>query len=108
MGDAAILDRVYQVILSRKGSEAANSHVARLFAKGRSKIAQKVGEEGVEAALAGVAGSDRELVGEAADLIFHLFILLADRGIEPAAVWAELEAREGKSGIEEKASRPKA
>ena len=108
MSDAAILARLYAVIVSRKGADATDSHVARLFAKGRNKIAQKVGEEGVEAALAGVAGSDRELVGEAADLIFHLFILLAERGIEPAAVWAELEAREGKSGIEEKAGRPKA
>lgn len=106
MGDPAILDRVYQVILSRKGTDATNSHVARLFARGRGKIAQKVGEEGVEAALAGVAGTDKELVGEAADLIFHLFILLAERGIEPAAIWAELEAREGRSGVEEKASRP--
>ncbi|MFA5121959.1 phosphoribosyl-ATP diphosphatase [Zavarzinia sp.] len=107
MADAAILDRVYRVILSRKGADTANSHVARLFAKGRAKIAQKVGEEGVEAALAGLAGTEGELVGEAADLIFHLFILLAERGIEPEAVWAELEAREGRSGVEEKASRPK-
>lgn len=107
MSDAAILARLYEVILSRKGTDAANSHVARLFGKGRQKIAQKVGEEGVEAALAGVAGSDQELVGEAADLIFHLLILLAERGISPDAVWAELEAREGRSGVEEKASRGK-
>lgn len=107
MSDPAILDRVFQVILSRKGGDTANSHVARLFAKGRAKIAQKVGEEGVEAALAGLAGSETELVGEAADLIFHLFILLAERGLTPADVWAELEAREGLSGVAEKASRPK-
>jgi len=105
MSDAAILARLYAVILSRKGADATDSHVARLFAKGRNKIAQKVGEEGVEAALAGVAGSDTELVGEAADLVFHLLVLLAERGISPDAVWAELEAREGKSGVAEKAGR---
>ncbi|RJF89688.1 phosphoribosyl-ATP diphosphatase [Oleomonas cavernae] len=107
MSDAAVLARLYAVILSRKGSTAADSHVARLFAKGRQKIAQKVGEEGVETALAGVAGSDQDLVGEAADLVFHLLILLAERGISPDAVWAELEAREGKSGVAEKAGRDK-
>jgi len=103
--DAAILDRLYATILSRRGADPASSHTARLFSKGRSKIAQKVGEEAVETALAAVAGTPEEVVGEAADLIFHLLILLADCGLAPADIWAELARREGTSGIAEKAAR---
>ncbi len=103
--DAAILDRLYATILSRRGADPASSHTARLFSKGRSKIAQKVGEEAVETALAAVAGTPEEVVGEAADLIFHLLILLADCGLAPADIWAELARREGISGIAEKAGR---
>jgi phosphoribosyl-ATP pyrophosphohydrolase len=103
--DAAILDRLYATILSRRGADPASSHTARLFSKGRSKIAQKVGEEAVETALAAVAGTPEEVTGEAADLIFHLLILLADCGLAPADIWAELARREGISGIAEKAAR---
>ena len=103
--DAAILDRLYATILSRRGADPASSHTARLFSKGRSKSAQKVGEEAVETALAAVAGTPEEVVGEAADLIFHLLILLADCGLAPADIWAELARREGISGIAEKAAR---
>ena len=103
--DAAILDRLYATILSRRGADPASSHTARLFSKGRAKIAQKVGEEAVETALAAVAGTPEEVVGEAADLIFHLLILLADCGLAPADIWAELARREGISGIAEKAAR---
>lgn len=100
-----ILERLFAVIESRRGADPSASHVARLFAKGRMKVAQKVGEEGVEAALAGVGGSDQDLVAEAADLVFHLFILLAERGLTPDDVWAELARREGRSGLDEKRSR---
>jgi phosphoribosyl-ATP pyrophosphohydrolase len=103
--DAAILDRLYATILSRRGADPASSHTARLFSKGRAKIAQKVGEEAVETALAAVAGTPEEVTGEAADLIFHLLILLADCGLTPADIWAELARREGISGIAEKAAR---
>jgi phosphoribosyl-ATP pyrophosphohydrolase len=103
--DAAILDRLYATILSRRGADPASSHTARLFSKGRAKIAQKVGEEAVETALAAVAGTPEEVTGEAADLIFHLLILLADCGLAPADIWAELARREGISGIAEKAAR---
>ena len=103
--DAAILDRLYATILSRRGADPASSHTARLFSNGRAKIAQKVGEEAVETALAAVAGTPEEVVGEAADLIFHLLILLADCGLTPADIWAELARREGISGIAEKAAR---
>jgi len=103
--DAAILDRLYATILSRRGADPASSHTARLFSKGRAKIAQKVGEEAVETALAAVAGTPEEVTGEAADLIFHLLILLADCGLTPADIWAELARREGISGIAEMAAR---
>ncbi len=102
---ADVLDRLFTIIESRRGGDVTTSHVARLFAKGRAKLAQKVGEEGVETALAGLAGTDQEVVAEAADLVFHLFILLADRGLAPADVWAELVRREGRSGLDEKRSR---
>ena len=104
-GDAAVLDRLYTVIRGRRGADPEKSYVARLFAKGRMKIAQKVGEEGVETALAAAAGSRLELVGESADLLFMLLVLWSECGVKPADVFAELARREGRSGIDEKKSR---
>jgi phosphoribosyl-ATP pyrophosphohydrolase len=100
------LDRLWQVIQSRRGADPESSYTARLFARGRAKIAQKLGEEAVEAAIAAVQGSRGTLVGESADLLYHLLVLWADAGIAPGEVWAELERREGISGIAEKKSRP--
>ena len=71
----------------------------------QDEIARKLGEEAVEAVVAALSGSDEELVGEAADVLFHLMVLLADRDIALADVLAELDRREGVSGIEEKANR---
>ncbi len=102
-----ILDRIYRVIESRRGADPEISYVARLLRKGRSKLAQKVGEEAVEAALAAIEPDSRHLVEESADLIFHLLVLWADAGVRPEDVWSELQAREGKSGIDEKKSRAK-
>jgi phosphoribosyl-ATP pyrophosphohydrolase len=104
-GEPDIIDRLYATILSRKGGDAETSHTARLFAKGRAKIAQKVGEEAVETALAAVTAGPRELTAEAADLVFHLLVLMADCGVTPDDLRAELARREGISGIAEKASR---
>jgi phosphoribosyl-ATP pyrophosphohydrolase len=103
--DAAVLDRLYTVIHGRRGADPDKSYVARLFAKGRLKIAQKVGEEGVETALAAAAGTRHELVGESADLLFMLLVLWSECGVKPADVFAELARREGHSGIDEKKSR---
>ncbi len=103
--DAAVLDRLYAVIRSRRGADPEKSYVARLYAKGRLKIAQKVGEEGVETALAAATGSRKELVGESADLLFMLLVLWSERRVKPADVFAELARREGRSGIDEKKSR---
>ena len=99
------LDRLQAVIRERKGRDAGSSYVASLFAKGRAKIAQKVGEEATETVIAALTGSPEELTAEAADLLFHLMILLEDAGTDLDAVLTELERRDGVSGHVEKASR---
>lgn len=99
------LERLYDVIASRKGGDPAVSHTAKLFAKGRAKIAQKMGEEAVELAIAAVAETRAEVISESADLVFHLLVLWADCGITIDDVRAELRRREGMSGIEEKKAR---
>ena len=86
--------------------DAGASYVASLAAKGRGKIARKLGEEAIETVIAALTEDDAALTGEAADLIFHLTILLADRGLGWDAVAAELGRRHGTSGHAEKASRP--
>ncbi|MGH7045401.1 MAG: phosphoribosyl-ATP diphosphatase [Stellaceae bacterium] len=101
------LDRLWQVIGSRRGADPHNSYTARLFARGRTKIAQKLGEEAVEAVIEGIRGDAPKLVGESADLLYHLLLLWADTGVSPADVAAELTRREGVSGIEEKRARSK-
>ncbi|KZE18082.1 MULTISPECIES: phosphoribosyl-ATP diphosphatase [Sphingomonas] len=100
-------DRLESVIASRIGGDPTQSYVAKLHARGTAKIAQKVGEEAVECVIA-ACGNDRAgLIGEAADLIFHLTLLLQTQGIALDDVRAELTRRDGLSGIAEKASRPK-
>lgn len=99
------LERLEQVIASRRAASPDESYVARLNAKGLPKIAQKVGEEATEAVIAAVSGSNEELVGESADLLFHLLVLLNAKGVSLDHVLAELDRREGLSGLEEKASR---
>ncbi len=105
MDKAEILDRLEQVIVSRKGADADKSYVAKLFKKGRKKIAQKVGEEGVELALAAVMDDREEAISESADLLFHMMVLWADMGISANDIFEELARREGMSGIDEKNSR---
>jgi phosphoribosyl-ATP pyrophosphohydrolase len=100
-----ILETLYGVIASRKTASPESSYVAKLFARGRKKIAQKVGEEGVETALAGVLNDRDEIISESADLLFHMMILWADAGITPEDIAAELKRREGVSGIDEKKAR---
>lgn len=102
---AAVLDEVYQTILARKGGDPESSHTARLFARGRAKIAQKVGEEAVEAVIEAMRGDKDKLADESADLLYHLLVLWADAGLEPAQVYGILEGRKGISGIAEKKSR---
>lgn len=101
-----LLRQLAAVIEQRKQADPGSSYVAQLFAKGRNKIAQKVGEEGVEVALAAVSGDNDAIVSEMADLWFHSMVLLADAGLSHQAVLDELGERFGLSGLEEKASRP--
>ena len=92
-------------IRERLTADPAESYVARLAAKGRAAIAQKVGEEAVETVIAAVADDRAALVGEAADLVFHLTLLLHHAGLTLDDVRAELARREGVSGLAEKAAR---
>ena len=105
--DEHVLDRLYSVIDGRKGADPASSYTAKLLARGTAKIAQKLGEETVEAVIEAVRGDRAGLIGESADLLYHLLVLWADAGIAPEEIWTELQRREGVSGIAEKKSRPK-
>lgn len=99
------LQQLQTTIRERRIADPALSYVAKLFSKGREKIAQKVGEEATETVIAALSGDPAKLTAEAADLIFHLLILLEEGGVSFDDVVAELAAREGVSGIAEKASR---
>jgi phosphoribosyl-ATP pyrophosphohydrolase len=99
------LTRLEATIAQRRTASPEESYVAKLHHKGLRKIAQKLGEEATETVIAALAGDDKELVGEAADLLFHLMVLLAEKGVPLATVLAELDRREGLSGLAEKASR---
>jgi phosphoribosyl-ATP pyrophosphohydrolase len=103
--DEQVLDRLYLVIDSRKGADPDTSYTARLFSRGRQQIAKKLGEEAVEALIEGIRGDRPKLVGESADMLYHLLTLWASVGVKPKAVWTELARREGLSGIAEKAAR---
>lgn len=101
----ATLERLAAIVASRRAADPEASYVAKLFVKGRAKIAQKVGEEAVEAVIAAIEDDREGLIGESADLLFHLSVLWADAGITPDDIDAELARREGVSGIAEKAAR---
>jgi phosphoribosyl-ATP pyrophosphohydrolase len=103
----ATLHTLEQTIRQRRGADPSASYVAKLAARGRAKIAQKVGEEAVETVIAAMANDREEAIGESADLIFHLMMLLADMDVPFDAVLDELDRREGVSGIAEKAARPR-
>ena len=99
------LARLEQTIAERRKAAPDESYVASLVARGLPVIARKLGEEAVEAVVAALTDNREELVGEAADVLFHLLVLLAEKDIPLAAVMAELERREGTSGLAEKSSR---
>ena len=107
MSSPDTLARLEATIAQRLCADPDSSYVARLQAKGPGKIAQKLGEEATETVIAALTESREALVGEAADLVFHLMVLLAVKEVPLAAVMAELDRREGVSGIAEKAARPK-
>ena len=99
------LSRLERTIAERLNASPEESYVASLAARGLSVIARKLGEEATEAVVAALAGDEEELIGEAADVLFHLLVLLAKKEIPLDKVLAELERREGTSGLAEKAAR---
>ena len=101
-----ILHRLEMTITERREGDPDSSYVARLRAKGRGKLAQKLGEEAVETVIAAVSGDRDALISESADLLFHHLMLLADCGVRLEDVERELQRREGLSGLAEKAARP--
>lgn len=100
-----ILDRLADVLESRKGGDPGDSYVSRLFSRGEDAILKKIGEEATEAVMAAKDGDRLRIVGETADLWFHCLIMLAHYGLRPSDVLMELRRREGISGIDEKSSR---
>ncbi|SNX67381.1 phosphoribosyl-ATP pyrophosphatase [Cereibacter ovatus] len=101
----SVLDRLAATIESRRGADPDSSWTAKLLAKGPEKCAEKFGEEAVEAIIEAVKGDRARLTAEAADVLYHLLVMLAARDISLADVKAELERREGTSGVAEKAAR---
>lgn len=99
------LDRLAATIAARKGADPDSSWTAKLLAKGPEKCAEKFGEEAVEAIIEAVKGDRAKLTAEAADVLYHLLVMLAARDVALADVLAELERREGTSGLTEKAAR---
>ena len=101
----AVLERLAQILETRKQADPESSYVAQLYAKGLDAILKKIGEEATETVMAAKDGDPQRIVSETADLWFHSLVLLASQGLGPEQVLAELERRFGTSGIEEKASR---
>jgi phosphoribosyl-ATP pyrophosphohydrolase len=104
-GQNEVLERIAAAIDARKGGDPGSSYVARLFAKGEDAILKKIGEEATETVLAAKDGDRLHLVRETADLWFHCLVMLSHYGLGPGDVLAELQRREGISGIDEKAAR---
>ncbi len=99
------IDRLFAIIAARKTADAGTSYTAGLLKDGVERCAKKFGEEAVEAAIAAVSGKKDATIAESADVLYHLLVLWAACGIRPEDVYAALAAREGRSGLEEKASR---
>lgn len=103
-----ILTRLAATIETRRGADPASSHTAKMLAKGPAKCAEKFGEEAIEAIIEAARGDQQALTSEAADVLYHLLVMLAASDVSLDQVFAELERREGTSGITEKTNRPKA
>jgi len=103
--DAHFLDRLYATIEERKSADPAESWTARLLAEAPALPARKLGEEATETIIEAMRGDTSALKREAADLIYHLMVVLAAAGVRPEDVWRELEQRQSQSGLAEKANR---
>jgi len=99
------LDKLYETVASRKGGDPSQSYTAKLLNDGVERCAKKFGEEAVETVIAAVSHDKAALLSESADTLYHLMVLWAACGVEPEEVYRTLAAREGRSGLEEKASR---
>ncbi|MEM9583759.1 MAG: phosphoribosyl-ATP diphosphatase [Pseudomonadota bacterium] len=99
------LDRLASTIAARAGADPESSWTAKLLAKGPEKCAEKFGEEAIEAIIAAAKDDRENLTAEAADVLYHLIVMLQSRDVAFADVLAELDRREGTSGIDEKAAR---
>ena len=102
---ATPLDRLYARIEAARGGDPDKSYTARLFQRGRAKIAQKLGEEAVEAVIELMRDDKPALIAESADLVYHLLVAWSAAGIKPDEIWAELDRREAVGGLVEKAAR---
>ncbi len=105
MAGPETLSELFAVIEARKGAPPDESYTANLYSKGLEKIAQKLGEEATEAVIAAVARDGKALAAESADLLYHLLVLWAAKGVRPEDVYADLARRTGQSGIAEKRRR---
>ncbi|MGR3461219.1 MAG: phosphoribosyl-ATP diphosphatase [Roseovarius sp.] len=101
------LDDLARIIADRAGADPSESWTAKLLAKGPEKCAEKFGEEAIEAIIEAAKGDRERLTSEAADVLFHLLVMLQSRGVALDDVMTELARRQGTSGLNEKASRPK-
>ena len=101
------LNELEQIIATRAKSTPEDSWTAKLLAKGPEKVAEKFGEEAIEAVIEAVKGDPKGLTSEAADVLFHLLVMLHSRGVALDDVMGELARRQSQSGLQEKASRPK-
>jgi len=99
------IDWLFATIIERKSGNTGTSYTAKLLSEGVQRCAKKFGEEAVETALAAVSGDKQAVVAESADVLYHLLVLWAACDVTPEDVYAALGAREGRSGLEEKASR---
>lgn len=97
-----VLKRLYVAVLARRGLDPANSRTAKLFAAGRAKMAQKLGEEAIEVAIDATRNNRGAVIAESADLMYHLVVLWAEMGITPDDIWGEMARREKAYGIAEK------
>ncbi|MSO91619.1 MAG: phosphoribosyl-ATP diphosphatase [Acetobacteraceae bacterium] len=102
---AVVLDRLWAIVMDRRGADPSISHSARLLSRGTARVAQKFGEEAVECVIEAVSNNQEALVAESADLLYHLIVMWVSAGLRPAEIWAELQRREGISGTAEKAGR---
>jgi len=102
---ASVLDRLAEVIASRRAADPGRSYVARLLARAPDAVLKKIGEEATETVMAAKDGDPARIIAETADLWFHCLVMLEQHGLHPRAVLDELARREGLSGLEEKAAR---